>query len=228
MNIRAFLGLLALLIAGTAQAVGYNDIQPCEPLDVNAQYHDINEAQDQVLRGTVERNHFTKPVATLQHGQTAPLPRDIAFVLRYFPNHYLALNAMGRWQLMNKLDIGDAESPVWTADCYFKRAIDYRPGDYKLHLLYAIYLHAAKRKEEAWTEYTASEENGADTAEFYYNRGLLAVDMGKLDQAKEDADKADSMGAPFPGLRDKLARAQKAAEGGKKPVSSAADPAKKR
>jgi Tfp pilus assembly protein PilF len=223
-----FFGLLALLIAGSAQAVGYNDIQPCEPFDPNGQYHDINEAQDQVLRGTVERNHFTKPVATLQHGQTAPLPRDIAFVLRYFPNHYLALNAMGRWQLMNKLDITDGENPVWTADCYFKRAIDFRPGDYKLHLLYAIYLHGAKRKEEAWQEYALAEENGADGAEFYYNRGLLGVDMGKLDQAQEDADRAYSMGAPLPGLRDKLARAQKAAKQGKKPVSSAAEAAQKR
>jgi tetratricopeptide (TPR) repeat protein len=224
----SFFGLMALLVAGSAQAVGYNDIQPCEPLNPDGQYHDINAAQDQVLRGTVERNHFTKPVATLQHGQTAPLPRDIAFVLRYFPNHYLALNAMGRWQLMNKLDPGDAESPVWTADCYFKRAIDFRPGDYKLHMLYGIYLHAAKRSEEAWQEYALAEQNGADTAEFYYNRGLLAVDMGKLEQAQADADRAYSMGAPLPGLRTKLARAQKEAAQGKKPLSSATDPPPKR
>jgi tetratricopeptide (TPR) repeat protein len=227
MNPRIF-GLLVLLFAAGAQAASYNDIQPCEPFDPNGVYHDIHEAQDQVLRGTVERNHFTKPVATLQHGQTAPLPRDIAFVLRYFPNHYLALNAMGRWQLMHRLDPGDAESPVWTADCYFQRAIDFRPDDATIHLIYAIYLHGAKRYADASKQYAAAEENGADNAEFYYNRGLLAVDMGNLDEAQKDADKAYSMGAPLPGLRDKLARAQKQVGQGKKPVSSVADPAKKR
>ncbi len=225
---RRFVGLVALLVTGSARALTYGDVQPCEPFDPNATYHDINEAADQVLRGTVERNHFTKPVATLERGQTAPLPRDIAFVLRQFPNHYLALNAMGRWQLRNQLDLTESETPVWTADCYFMRAIDFRPGDYKLHLLYGIYLHGAKRYEEAWKEYALAEQNGADTAEFYYNRGLLAVDMGKLEQAQADADRAYSMGAPLPGLRTKLARAQKEAAQGKKPLSSAAEPPPKR
>jgi tetratricopeptide (TPR) repeat protein len=225
---RSLFGFIAILIACSAHAVGYSDIQPCEPFDPNGVYHDINETSDQVLRGTVERNHFTKPVETLQRGTTAPLPRDIAFVLRYFPNHYRALNAMGRWQLQNKLDIGDSESPVWTADCYFRRAIDYRPDDWKIHFIYGIYLHGAKRLNEASHEYTAAEENGAEGAEFFYNRGLLAVDLGNIEQASKDAEKAYAMGVPLPGLRDKIARAQKQPETVKKPVSSNGAAAKQR
>lgn len=222
----SLVSLIVLLIGSTAHAAGYQDFLPCEPFDSTTTLHDINDPGDQVVRGTVESNHFTSPVETLQKGQTAPLPRDIAFVLRAFPNHYRALNAMARWQLQNKLVI-DPESQVWTADCYFQRALEFRPDDWKIHFIYGIYLHGAKRVEEANREYDTAEQQGADNAEFYYNRGLLDIDTGNLTRAAQYADKAYALGVPLSGLRDKLARAQKAAQS-KKPVSSTAPPATKR
>lgn len=209
---RQLLGLAVAWIACSAHAASFEDFLPCEPLDPSQQYHDINESADQVARGTVERNHFIPAVETLQRGQTAPLPRDIAFVLRQFPNHYRALNAMARWQLRNKLPIDEPENQVWTADCYFQRAIAFRPDDWQIHFIYGIYLHGAKRLEEAERAYKAAEENGADGPNYYYNRGLLDVDLGHLDAADANAEKAYGMGASLPGLRDKIARARKATQ----------------
>ncbi|MEP7245367.1 MAG: hypothetical protein ABI885_17075 [Gammaproteobacteria bacterium] len=206
----ALCGAATLWLAGLAQAAGYTDFLPCEPLDPTVQYHDINEPADQQLRGTVERNHFTPPVETLQAGLTAPLPRDIAFALRQFPNHYRALNSMARWQLLNKKPL-DSENLVWTADCYFLRAADFVPDDWRVRFIYAIYLHRAKRYPEAEQQYDSAEQLGAEGAEFFYNRGLLAVDEGKLDAASAYADKAYEMGYPLKGLRDKLARARSGA-----------------
>jgi Tfp pilus assembly protein PilF len=220
MNRRTYV-CLALLLASPAFGLSYQDVSPCEPLTAHGQYHDINDAREAVVRGTVESNHFTPEVETLQRGLTAPLPRDIAFVLRAFPNHHRALNSMARWQLQNKAPL-DAENDIWTADCYFLRAIDFRPDDWRVQFVYGIYLHRAKRLVEADKAYDAAAELGADTPDFFYNRGLLAVDRGNLQQAGEFSDKATALGHPLKGLRDKLARARKAEE--KKTSAPAAEP----
>src|SRR3954467_1988851 len=113
-------GLLALIFVCSVHAGGYEDHLPCEPLSPDQQYHDLNDPHDHVLLHTVESNHFLPQVETLQKGQSSSIQADIAFVLRAFPNHYRALNAMARWQLRNKLPFDDS---IWTADCYFLRAI---------------------------------------------------------------------------------------------------------
>jgi Tfp pilus assembly protein PilF len=228
---RHLLGLVSMLIAWGAHAAGHQDqgMQPCEPLDPSKTYHDLNDGADRDLLNTVQNHHFSKEVETLQQGQTAPLPKDIAFVLRWFPNHYRALSAMARWQLIHKLPLDDTgDERVWTAECYFMRALDFRPDDWKLHNIYGIYLHRAKRLAEAEREYAAAAENGAEGAEFFYNRGLLAIDMGQLDKASEYAEHAYALGAPLPGLRDRLARAHKEAAQGKQPISAAGQPINQR
>jgi tetratricopeptide (TPR) repeat protein len=199
--------VVALLFALPVHAVDWGDIQPCVPLDPSFKSSDVNDSANTALLRTVESNHFTPEVERLEKGATAPLPRDIAFVLRYIPNHYRALNAMGRWQLKNRLPT-DPAALIWTADCYFQRAIAFVPSDAKVRFVYAIYLHKAKRLAEAQTQYAEAEDLGEPSAELYYNRGLLELDLGNLDAAEKYADKAYQMDFPLPGLRDKLARAR--------------------
>ena len=204
--------LLALLTAGAqATATTYDDVQPCDPIDpLSAQSHDFNDSTLHQLLITVETNHFTPEVERLEQGLTAPLPRDIAFVLRAFPNHYRALNAMARWQIANKPP-HDSRAGLWTADCDFLRASVFLPKDATVHVIYGVYLHRAKRLAEAAHEYETAEGLGAQGADFYYNRGLLEIDLGNLDKASEYADRAYALGHPLPGLRDKLKRARAAA-----------------
>lgn len=209
---KLFAGLISLIFSASIGAAP--DLSRCEPLDAatlasdNTQvtYHDINDPASAVVRGTVESNHFIPSVENLTKGQTAPLPRDIAFVLNAFPNHYRALASMARWQLANKLP-SDPESRVWTADCYFSRAMTFRPKDSLVRLLYGVYLHRAKRWAEADTQYATAEQLGNTSADLYYNWGLLEVDRNNLEKAKEYANKAYALGYPLPGLKHRLKRA---------------------
>jgi tetratricopeptide (TPR) repeat protein len=203
---RRFLALFVL--AWPAYLAAAPDLSSCEPLSSFSEYHDVNDRSSAVVLNTVETNHFVKDVELLVKGQTAPLPLDIDFVLRAFPNHYRALNSMANWQLKNKLRSLTPDGRPWTADCYFQRAHNFAPKDWRVRIVYAIYLHRAKRLDEAREQYVAAEDLGASTADYYYSRGLLEVDMGDLANARTYADKAYAMGMPLPGLRDKLARAE--------------------
>ena len=217
MNSRARL-LACLLVLVPVCALAEPDLSRCQPLDINRvlPYHDIRDPGSSVNLGTVETNHFIKDVELLRRGQTSPLPYDISFVLRAFPNHYRALNSMAMWQLKNNLP-EDPKNELWTADCYFLRALDFVPDDWKVNLVYGVYLHKAKRLDEAQKQYEEAEQKGADSADYWYNRGLLEVDMGHLTKAQECADKAYEQGASLPGLKMKLARALSAQNAQGKP-----------
>ncbi len=202
------------LLGLSVSAIAAPDLSRCEPLDpkmlngdkTGMTYRDVNDPASVVVIGTVETNHFTPQVEQLIKGQTAPLPRDIAFVLRQIPNHYRALAAMARWQLANGLPI-DPDSNVWTVDCYFVRAITFRPNDSTVHLLYGTYLQRAKRFDEALAQYETAQKLGNESPDLYYNWGLLELDLNNLTKAKQYSDKVYQMGYPLPGLKEKLARA---------------------
>jgi uncharacterized protein (TIGR02996 family) len=184
------------------------DVQPCVPIDKSADILDLNDRFAAPRVNIVETNHFIPVVEQLIRGQTAPLPRDIAFVLRNIPNHYRALNAMSRWQATNKIpDDPDVSAPIWSAGCYYQRAIDWRPTDYRLRLMYANHLQKHKRYAEARAQFVRVEAMGFESADVYYNRGLLELDAGDLKAAQAFADKAYALGYPLPGLRNRLDRA---------------------
>jgi Tfp pilus assembly protein PilF len=150
---------------------------------------------------TVENHHFNANVESLKQGQTTSLPVDIEFLLRYVPNHYRGLAAYSKWELQNpRMALGRPRS----AECYYKRAINFRPEDPRLHFLLGTFLHKAGRLAEARVEYDRAETMGLASSELYYNRGLLELDAGDLDRARSYADRAYSLGYPFPGLRNRI------------------------
>jgi tetratricopeptide (TPR) repeat protein len=172
------------------------------PLDQNnfSRPIDVNNPKDQGKVNVVVRVHFTPEVAALIRGSTAKLPGDIHYTLRHIPNHYGALDAMARFQLHNPVE----SSRHWTVDCYFERALAFRPKDPRLYLLYGIYLHRARRPAEAAAAYTHAEQLGLDSPELYYNHGLLEFERNNYEVAAEYASKAYAGGYPLPALRDKL------------------------
>lgn len=227
------LGMIACCIievmtaAQPARAIDINDVLPCEPIDSKATAlnynNDFNDPTNVVKLHTVEVNHFNTDVQLLRKGETAPLPHDLDFLLRAFPNDYAGLNAMATWQLKNKKPIGP-DSNYWSADCYFLRALSLWPNDWKIHYIYAIYLDKAKRLPEARREYDLAEADGASGADFYYNRGLFEIDAGRLDAAQRYANKAYAAGEPLPGLMLRLKRARReVARSGSKRLSANSD-----
>ena len=198
------LGPPALLLAALS-AAGPSHALCGGPLDANNFNRpiDINDPADHQRVRLVVKHHFTPEVAALIRGSTAPLPGDINYTLRHIPNHYGALDAMARYQLQNPVE----SDRYLTADCYFERAFAFRPKDGRLYMLYGIYLHRAKRYDQAAASYARAEELGLDSPELYYNRGLLEFQRDNLDKAAAYAAKAYAGGYPLPALRNKLDKA---------------------
>ena len=191
----------------------------CAPLEITPLTYDVNDPRTLDKVKAIEGNHFSIEVESLQKGLTGILPLDIAFVLRYVPNHYRALASMANWQLQHGLP-AQLQNQVMTADCYFQRALSFKPGDGNIYLAFAVYLHRVKRYDDAGRVYEMAEralqESAADEhveahgADLYYNRGLLELDRGNIAKAEEYAAKAYAQGYPLPGLKNRLARAKAA------------------
>lgn len=157
----------------------------------------------------VEDHHFNSDVETLRAGMQGPLPGDIHYTLMHFPNHYRALHSMARWHLENpnpKDEECDCLDWLLPAECYFTRAITFTPDDGVLYYIFGIYLHKKGDLEKARGAYLDALKLGVTSAEFHYNYGLLLVDLEDYDAARREAQTAYEMGAPFPGLRNKLKR----------------------
>ena len=160
----------------------------------------------------VEKHHFNSNVEMLVSGMQGPLPGDIHYTLKHFPNHYRALHSMAKWHLQNpNPDDEECDCIDWLlpAECYFTRAITFTPNDPVLYYIFGIYLHKKDDLNKSREAYENAIELGLDSAELHYNLGLLLVDMKDYTSAREHAQLAYGKGAPFPGLRNKLERAGK-------------------
>lgn len=154
----------------------------------------------------VEIGHFTPNVETLQRGQTGHLGSDLDYTLRAIPNHPRALYAMTRLgEREHRTTPRGARYPV---ECYYDRAIRFRPDDTRVRALYAIFLIKNKRPKEALPQLELAE-GGADDPEIAYNLGLAWFDLENYDKSMAFAAKAYASGITVPGLKQKLQRVGK-------------------
>lgn len=178
------------------------------PLDRNNfQYPvDINDPNDQDKVRVVHRFHFSAEVEALIKGINGELPGDIDYTLMHIPNNYRALHAMGQWHINQKRTKAQPPENVHylTPDCYFERALAFKPKDPLIYMLYGIYLHKDERSEEALGMYETAHRLNPENAELHYNMGLLFFDKRQYATAREHADKAYAQGYPFQALKRKL------------------------
>lgn len=152
----------------------------------------------------VEGAHFTTNVETLTRGQSSDnIPGDIDYTLRAFPNHPRALDAMARWQLANPRP---PTARYFTADCYFMRAMAFKPDDGMVRMIYAIYLHKKGDLNGALQRYEEAIDDMPGSSEAHYNLGLLYTDLKRYPEALAEAKRAYSLGYPLPGLQLRLKR----------------------
>ncbi|HKU15962.1 MAG TPA: hypothetical protein VJQ52_16325 [Steroidobacteraceae bacterium] len=204
LHARALIIAAALLQAGVALA----DEATCGslknaygPFDYRSDFNRKNKIP------IVEGAHFQPEVEALQMGgpiyySHRDLIGGLDYTLRAIPNHHRALSALARYALR-----GWETDPYRTADCYFDRAIRFTPDDAQVRMIYGSYLHRKKDLKGALEQYTVARELLPGSVELAYNFGLLYLDMGDKQKAREEAVQAYSGGYPLPGLRDKLARA---------------------
>lgn len=162
----------------------------------------------------VESAHFTPEVESLIGGHSGYLWGDLDYTLRAFPNHHRALYAFTRYEIRERQKSKQSGQPYQpheangrpiTAECYFDRAIRWRPDDPTVRLLYGLYLQLIGKLDQALVQYKLSEKIQPKSADLNYNMGLLYFDLKQYSLAKQYAQKAYQLGYPLPGLRKKLA-----------------------
>jgi hypothetical protein len=156
----------------------------------------------------VENVHFKKQWeffnARTPSGKVAG---EVGYTLKLFPNHPKALWTMSRLERERgplKSYHSAPHIPQLNMDCYFDRAIRFRPNQSPTWMIYGMHLHASKRLKDARDAYENAEKLGEASAQFHYNFGLLLFDLGDIDAAEAQARQAYAKGYQLRGLKDKL------------------------
>jgi tetratricopeptide (TPR) repeat protein len=151
----------------------------------------------------VEQYHFDSAVESLSAGKTDfAVMGDLDYTLRAFPNHHRALSAMANYRLQNPNVI----DKYYSAECYFQRAIRFRPTDNEVKTIYAVYLHRSKNYRLAEEYYQKVLDVSPDSSEVHYNLGLLYYSMQKYDLAVQHARQAYALDYPLQGLKNLLVK----------------------
>jgi len=156
----------------------------------------------------VESQHFNQNIRNLIRGEDAFLGDDISYTLVRFPNHYPALQAIVKLSLREK-DIRPL-SAHYSVECFFDRAMRFRPGDGIVRMLYGSYLLKLKgRAEDALVQYQEAVRLQPENANINYNIGLLYLKKKNYEKSVTYAKKAYGLGFPLPGLRNRLKKVGK-------------------
>jgi len=199
-------GLPLLAIASLANA---QDVLDCGSLDNPYGPYDYTDA---ALRAEklprVEKAHFDAGVRALKgHNRKvftwANLAGDLGYTLRVFPNHPIALYTMAQYHISG---FNQKQPMQYTPECYFERAHRMSPADGSVWLVEGIYQARMDQNEDAENSYKQAIALMPNASEAHYNLGLLYVEMGEYELAREQAERAYELGYPMPGLKAKLAR----------------------
>ncbi len=217
----AFLMLFStagLFIPALAQGQSAN-ISSCGALFNSGQYGPFDFRTDKEKLPIVLGAHFTPEVEALIRGKTSATPGgDIDYTLRAIPNHPNALMAM--MQLGEKEKTPQPRGSRYTVECWFDRAIRFRPDDNMVGMIYTSFLTKNNRKSEAMQQLDIVLKTAKDNAFTHQNIGLLYFDLGEHQKALVQAHKAMALGLNRPELKEKLQAAGKWAE----PVAASAEP----
>ena len=160
-----------------------------------------NERRDLLMLG--EANHFTPGVETLTRGKSSYIiGGDIHFILMMFPNHARALMAMMR--LGEKEKSQTTQGALYPVECYFERALRFRPDDNLVRMIYATFLSKNARTPEALQQLEYVTAKAGDNAFTHYNAGLQYFELKQYDKALAQAHAAIALDFPRTELRELL------------------------
>lgn len=173
-------------------------------------------------KALVENIHFTAGVASLTKPATtmfSMMGQDIGYTLQVFPNHPRALLTMERAGDRFRRDPPPGAN--FTVECWYLRAVRFRPDDTVARGLYAQFLGRRKRIPEAARQLDQAAEIAKDNALSLFSIGLVFVELGLHEKALRLAHRVQAMGYPRP----ELINALKAAGRWSEPPDAAQAPA---
>lgn len=155
------------------------------------------------LLAIVEHAHFTPDVENLIRGKTGTLPGgDLSYTLGVFPNHHRALIAIST--LAIKLKSPQPPEMRFSVDCYFHRAMAFRPDDAMVRMVYANYLIQLGQKSSAEQQIDAVAATNPDGPLTQRNLALLYLDAKSYDKSLQFAHKAAAAGLNIDLIKSKL------------------------
>lgn len=153
----------------------------------------------------VEKFHFRPEQELSTYKPNSKVKVDFGYTLRAFPNHHRALMALARWLKLHKPEDWTSEM---RPECYFYRAVAWRPRDAVSRMIFGYYLHQNQRLNEAEAQYRMAVQIQPDYAEGHYNLGLLLADQKRWPESLAEAHRAYELKYPLPGLKNRLIAAK--------------------
>lgn len=197
--------LLLTCLAALALPALANPEKECGSLEWNYGPYDYRSATAH-QRKLVESAHFTPEAEQLKEAPTGSLGADIKYTLSVFPNHPRALLAMERLAVKEKRN--PPNGAKYTVECFYERAMRFKPDDHIPRLFYVNYLiRNNKSLDEArrHLDYVADTTKDDPLAQF--NVGMLYLDMKDYDKALVQAHRVMAMGYDRRELRERLTAA---------------------
>lgn len=205
---KVIIGIAVVTIWAAASPLYAAKKNYCGEIKLGLTGGDYTSSEDRANKlGVVEAFHFTPEVENLIRGKSGYLGGDLSYTLEHFPNHHRALTAMAKLSLREKVT-----KPVgakYTVECYFERAIRFKPTDALVRMVYADYLLKTARSHEAHEQLQIASDLQPEDPTINYNVGLLYLKQKNYEQAKTYAKKAYELGFPLPGLKNQLKQAGK-------------------
>jgi tetratricopeptide (TPR) repeat protein len=160
-------------------------------------------AQSRWSIADLKRNHYDPAMRAMHEGSySRGVKADLAFILNWWPNHYVALQALVAY------DFGGGKDYDYPpTECYFERAKSIFPDDVEVRVIEGYYFWRKHDKRRAVASYEEALAINPASADAHYNLGLIYLEMSQFDKAREHARIAYAAGYPLPGLRKKLAQA---------------------
>ena len=118
-----------------------------------------------------------------------------------------ALSAISRYGEKEKSDF--IRGATFTVECYFIRAVNFRPDDPTVRMLYAIYLKGQNRVPDAVKQLAYTETLEGLNGYTVFNLGLVYLDLGEHEAALRMAHRAMALGFTRPELKARLVAAGK-------------------
>lgn len=165
---------------------------------------DYTSAKDRQNLALVEAFHFTPDIEALRRAAIRP-GENIATTLEHYPNHHRALAAMAT--LGQRERAAKVSGAPYTVDCYFERAMRYRPDDAKVRVVFSNHLLETGRADAALAQMREAVRIDPLDPASRYNLGILLVMRGQYEEAKVHARQAYDRGFPMPALKNKLLEA---------------------
>lgn len=197
-----FAPLLLVGLAAWALPACASPEDECGSLEWNYGPYDYRSATS-AQRKLVESAHFTPEAEQLKEAPTGSLGADIKYTLSVFPNHPRALLAMERLAIRERRNPpGGAK---YTIECFYERAMRFRPDDHIPRLFYVHYLiRNNKQLDEARRHLDYVAETTKDDPLAQFNVGMLYMDLKDYDKTLVQAHRAMALGFNRRELRERL------------------------